>query len=236
MVEPRVVSLVPSATETLIAMGITPVACTRFCDQPRVQAVGGTKDPDVRAIVALRPDLVIVNDEENRREDADALAAAGVALHSMSPRSVAAVAPAIRDLAHRLGVREPAATFELPDRDAPQGRALILIWRRPWMSQSADTYGSSMLEHLGWTTAQSGPDRYPVVSDREITAAAPDLVVLPDEPYPFGPRHVPELAAIVPDARVVFVDGRDLLWWGTRTAGGLTRLRDALVRSHPDRG
>src|SRR5262245_35700425 len=73
----RVVSLVPSVTETLLDWGIRPVAVTRFCEQPGFPTVGGTKDPDVAAIVALEPDLVVVNDEENRREDADALAAAG---------------------------------------------------------------------------------------------------------------------------------------------------------------
>ena len=71
----RVVSLVPSASESLIALGVTPVACTRFCDQPGLPAIGGTKNPDVDRIVELAPDLVVVNEEENRRADADALSA-----------------------------------------------------------------------------------------------------------------------------------------------------------------
>src|SRR4051812_31492340 len=96
---PRVVSLVPSATESLLTLGVTPVACTRFCDQPGIPTVGGTKDPDVAAIAALAPDLVIVNDEENRREDANALIDAGLALHSMSPRAVTDVGPALAALA-----------------------------------------------------------------------------------------------------------------------------------------
>src|SRR5262249_44632946 len=103
----RVVSLVPSATETLRALGVTPVACTRFCEQPDLPTVGGTKNPDVPAIVALVPDLVVVNDEENRREDADALAAAGVAVHSMSPRAVVDVAGAVRALAAAVDVAVP---------------------------------------------------------------------------------------------------------------------------------
>ena len=104
---PRVVSLVPSATETLRALGVDPVACTRFCEQPDLPTVGGTKDPDVAAIVALEPDLVVVNDEENRREDADALAAAGLVLHSMSPRAVGDVAAAVTALARAIGRRAP---------------------------------------------------------------------------------------------------------------------------------
>ena len=89
---PRVVSLVPSVTEALLAWGITPVACTRFCEQPTLAHVGGTKDPDRAAIIALAPDLVVVCDEENRSEDAEALVAAGLRVHSCSPRSAREVA------------------------------------------------------------------------------------------------------------------------------------------------
>ena len=91
----RVVSLVPSVTETLLAWGVVPVAVTRFCLQPQLAAVGGTKDPDLARIVALAPDLVVMDDEENRRDDAEALEAAGLSLHvthvrgsrTSSPRS-----------------------------------------------------------------------------------------------------------------------------------------------------
>src|SRR5436309_2596065 len=99
----RVVSLVPSATETLIALGVAPVACTRFCEQPDIPLVGGTKDPDLAEIIALHPDLVVVNDEENRLADASALIDAGLAVHSMSPRSVEDVGAAVVDLAQRVG-------------------------------------------------------------------------------------------------------------------------------------
>ena len=107
----RVVSLVPSVTETLLAWGIEPVAVTRFCEQPGLRAVGGTKDPDVAAIVALRPDLVVVNDEENRREDADALVAAGLAIHVTHVHTVADVQACLADLASALDVapRPPSA-------------------------------------------------------------------------------------------------------------------------------
>ena len=111
-----IVSLVPSVTETLLAWGVVPAACTRFCEQPDLPHVGGTKNPDVEAIVALRPSLVVMCDEENRREDADALAAAGVPVHSCSPRSVAEVAPVIEVDGQDLfwwGARTPAAVGRL---------------------------------------------------------------------------------------------------------------------------
>lgn len=228
----RVVSLVPSATESLLALGVAPVACTRFCDQPGIPTVGGTKDPDLEAIVALAPDLVVVNDEENRREDATELAAAGMVLHSMSPRSVHAVGAEIGALAARLGVPAPerfgASAWEVllaaSSRPAA-GRAVVCVWRRPWMLAAPDTYGASVLALLGWeVVVPSSAGRYPEVTLEGIAELDPDLVVLPSEPYPFGARHVAEVRDRVPDARVTQVDGRDLFWWGIRTPDAIARL------------
>lgn len=220
-------SLVPSATETLLALGVVPVACTRFCAQDGITTVGGTKTPDVAAIVALEPDLVVVNDEENRREDADVLMEAGIRLHDMSPRALDQVGPAVGALARAVGVSEPA--LSIPDRVPTRARAVAMVWRRPWMTQRTDTYGSSVLEWLGFANPFAGaPARYPEVSLESVASAEPDVVVLPSEPYPFGERHLSELRAAVPRARVILVDGRDLFWWGTRTPAALERLANAL--------
>jgi ABC-type Fe3+-hydroxamate transport system substrate-binding protein len=219
----RVVSLLPSVTETLRAWGIDPVACTRFCEQPDLPTVGGTKDPDVAAIVALQPDLVVVDEEENRREDADALGAAGVRVLATAVRSVGDVAPALRALADAVGL----AAVDVPD-GAPtadgnkERRAFVPIWRRPWMTISADTYGSSLLAGIGVVNVYGDAlARYPEVDLDDARGRAPDLVVAPSEPYPFTTRHEAELAAVAP---VRFVDGRDLFWWGVRTAGAVGRL------------
>ncbi|MBM3674163.1 MAG: cobalamin-binding protein [Actinobacteria bacterium] len=228
----RVVSLVPSATESLLALGVEPVACTRFCDQPGIPTIGGTKDPDLAAVVALGPDLVVVNDEENRREDASALETAGLALHSMSLRSVHAVGAEVCALADRAGAPEPerfvasawAALLAAWSRPAA-GRAVVCVWRRPWMLASPDTYGASVLALLGWeVVVPAGTRRYPEVTLGAIGALDPDLVVLPSEPYRFGARHVAEAHDRVPGARVTRVDGRDLFWWGTRTPDAIARL------------
>ena len=219
----RVVSLVPSATESLLALGVTPIACTRFCEQPGLPRVGGTKDPDIAAIVELNPDVVVVNDEENRREDADALVAAGLTVHSMSPRTVDDVGPALAELARC--VDKVAPRLEPLAPIARRGTAFTLLWRRPWMTQSGDTYGSSVLARLGWDNPFSAdPDRYPVTDLTLLKDRPPDVVVLPSEPYPFAQRHVPEVAAAIPTARIVLVDGRDLFWWGSRTPAALARL------------
>jgi ABC-type Fe3+-hydroxamate transport system substrate-binding protein len=230
----RVVSLVPSVTETLLAWGITPVAVTRFCEQPDFPTVGGTKDPDVAGIVALAPDLVVVNDEENRREDADALESAGLALHVTSVQSVADVGPCLTALA-------AALHFAPPDHFiAPQGhqgrglremgqrrRAFVPIWRRPWMTLNADTYGSSVLAAVGVDNVfATDPTRYPTTTLAAAAERQPDLVLAPSEPYPFRARHLEELHAVAADARLV--DGQDLFWWGVRTPAALERLAQTI--------
>lgn len=229
----RVVSLVPSVTETLLQWGLVPVACTRFCEQPDLTHVGGTKDPDVAAIIDLAPDLVVMCDEENRREDADRLAAAGLRLHLCSPRSVDEVAPAVRRLAAAIGtdvaLMDEGATS--PALAEPLGlRAFVPIWRRPWMSLADDTYGSSVLAAIGVTNVFADQSvRYPEVDLSQAAGRQPDLVLAPSEPYPFGARHVEELSAVAP---VLLVDGRDLFWWGVRTPLAITNLHERIGAFH----
>jgi ABC-type Fe3+-hydroxamate transport system substrate-binding protein len=246
----RVVSLVPSLTETLLAWGITPVGVTRFCEQPALTAVGGTKDPDVARIAALAPDVVLVDREESRREDAEALSAAGIALHVTHVRSVADVEPTLEALAVAVGLdRRPAPPEtegdacsvsraeqwrpgpELGAWSAPPPaplRAFVPIWRRPWMTLSARTYGASALAAVGVEVVFADrPEPYPTVELPDVSAAGANAVLLPTEPYPFSARHVGALASELGlPARLV--DGRDLFWWGARTPAALVRLRQSI--------
>ena len=220
----RVVSLVPSVTETLLAWGIKPVACTRFCEQPALRHVGGTKDPQLDAIVDLGPDLVVMDEEENRREDADALAARGIALHITAVRSIADVANTMFELGTACGLDiqlELAPTT--PTSSQYGSRAFVPIWRRPWMTINAATYGSSLLASIGIVNVYADDsDRYPTITALvEVVSRQPDVVIAPSEPFPFTERHRAELEGVAP---VVFVDGRDLFWWGVRTGGAKERL------------
>lgn len=226
----RVVSLVPSVTETLLAWGVEPVACTRFCEQPDLHHVGGTKDPDLDGILRLRPDLVVMDREENRRDDAEALAARGLALHITHVVSVADVAPMLHALCAAVGspVAETWSGGTLPSGTLRR-TAFVPIWRRPWMTINADTYGSSLLRSCGIESAfADAPERYPEVSLDGAAGRRPDLVVLPSEPYPFTERHIEEASQVASDVRLV--DGRDLFWWGVRTPGAIERLTAALER------
>jgi len=224
----RVVSLVPSATETLLAWGVEPIAVTRFCEQPTYPSVGGTKDPNLDAIEELAPDLVVMCVEENRVEDADALVARGLSVHAIDINRVAEVASELARLADAVGIdRGDLTMVDVPPPLPPSSRrAFVPIWRRPWMTISNNTYAWSMLDHLGIEVVLSdSPDRYPTVTDEEIRSGHPDVVIAPSEPYPFGERHRAELEAFAP---VTFVDGQDLVWWGVRTPHALDRLATAL--------
>lgn len=215
----RVVSLVPSITETLLAWGIEPVACTRFCEQPELPHVGGTKNPDIEAIVELAPDLVLLNDDENRIQDHDALVGAGLDVHVVRVNRVEDVPPALRVLARRLGI-----SYESADLPAPRPitrRAFVPIWRRPYMTMGSDTYGSSLLAHVGIENVFGDSTRYPELTLDDATERAPDVVLAPTEPYPFSERHRAELETVAP---VRFVDGKDLFWWGARTVDAIMRL------------
>jgi ABC-type Fe3+-hydroxamate transport system substrate-binding protein len=231
----RVVSLVPSVTETLLVWGVTPVAVTRFCEAPDVPTIGGTKNPDVTAIAALSPDLVVMDKEENRVDDAEALEVRGLTVHVTHVRAVSDVAPTLDRLAAVLGLAEPVGLAdtvglaELPG-DAvdptPAGagpRAWVPIWRRPWMTINGATYGSSMLTAAGIVNVyEDASEPYPTVTLEEAAARHPDVVLAPSEPYAFAERHRAQLEAVAP---VVFVDGQDLFWWGSRTPGAISRLR-----------
>lgn len=223
----RVVSLVPSVTETLLAWGVEPVAVTRFCEQPSLRHVGGTKNPSLEEIVDLAPDLVVMDEEENRREDAEALRSAGLVVHVTAVRSLDDVGPTLDALAAALELsrdRPPKGRAYDPVRQGP--RAFVPIWRRPYMTINADTYGSSLLSAVGVENVfASSADRYPTVTLEDATAKTPNVVIAPSEPYAFDERHRAELGVVAP---VKFVDGRDLFWWGVRTPLALKRLRGVI--------
>lgn len=222
MTSVSVVSLVPSITETLLAWGVRPVATTRFCPGDGIAPVGGTKNPDIQAIIDLAPDIVLMDEEENRSEDADALTASGVAVHATRVRSADDVASALAGLRRVLGLAP--VDFPMPEPGPAGGRLVFVpIWKRPWMTIGGATYGSSLLASAGLINVYAGSDDpYPTVDLDEVACLHPELVLAPSEPYPFAKRHRPDLERVAP---VVFVDGQDLFWWGQRTAEAGARIR-----------
>lgn len=244
----RIVSLCPSLTELVFELGCGEqlVGRTRFCVRPTgavdvVERVGGTKNPRIERILALAPDLVLMNEEENRVEDADALRSAGLHCHTSMPRGVADTAATVRSIGMTLG-REEAAEQIARDietrharvRAATAGLAPVpfayLIWRGPYMVAGGDTYVSALLCDAGGSNVFAGGERYPSATAEELRLADPSLVLLSSEPFPFAARHREELAAEtgMPITRFRLVDGELLSWHGPRTAEGLEYAQDML--------
>ncbi|MGW7300229.1 helical backbone metal receptor [Streptomyces sp. NPDC054829] len=237
----RVVSLVPSLTEAVAvsAPGVL-VGATDWCTHPAdldVARIGGTKNPKTERILDLAPDLVIANEEENRAPDLDALRTAGVEVLVTEVREVPqAFAELERVLAACGTASRPRwldeaerAWAELP---APEERctAVVPIWRRPWMVLGRDTFAGDVLSRLGVNHLYAAhEDRYPRVPPAELRAAAPDVVVLPDEPYRFTADDGPEAFPGLPCA---LVSGRHLTWYGPSLAEAPEVLGAALRAAH----
>ncbi len=256
----RIVSLVPSDTHSVIALGAGSrlVGVTTYCEAPGVATVGGTKDVDVDAVVALAPDLVIANQEENARKPLEALAGRAPLLVSL-PRRVGQGLAHLARLARALGVADDPAVRELirrslavPAEPPPaRVRAFVPIWMDPLMTINADTFGSDVLAHAGVANAfgerqrlyplaadlgkaaaidPAGRDqRYPRITLDELRARAPELIVLPDEPHVFSADDEAVLHAAAPNARIVRVSGRDLFWYGAWTIDAIARLAEQLA-------
>lgn len=259
----RIVSLVPSDTYNLIALGAVDrlVGRTRYCESPEACAapvVGGTKDVDVDAVLALAPHLVIANQEENTRAALEAIAARVPVLVSLPRRvddGVAHLARLARILS--VGDAEPARSlirrgYQLRDRApaAATRRAFVPIWMDPLMTINADTFGSDVLARAGIANVfgdrlrlyplaadlgKSAPQdaggrdvRYPRISLDEVVARAPDLVILPDEPHAFSAEDEAVFAAALPGVRIVRVSGKDLFWYGAWTIDAIDRLGAAI--------
>lgn len=227
----RIVSLVPSVTESLLAWGVEPVACTRFCEQPTLRHVGGTKDPDIDAIAALGPDIVVVDREENRRVDAEEMVRRGLHVVDLHVTDLSSAVHETARLADLVGIRFETSLDPTP-RHA-KACAFVPIWRRPWMTINAATYGASLLASIGVSVSHADDSvSYPEVPADELGRLAAergvDVVLLPTEPYAFAERHVGEVRELTGVADVRIIDGRDLFWWGVRSAGAGERLADVL--------
>ncbi|MER5788304.1 helical backbone metal receptor [Streptomyces sp. NPDC001980] len=236
----RVVSLVPSLTEAIAeTLPEVLVGATNWCSHPAdldVTRIGGTKNPALDRILALTPDLVIANEEENRAPDLDALRTAGVEVLVTEVRNVP---QAFRELARVLAAcgasgrprwlddAEQAWSAPMPE---PFATAVVPIWRRPWMVLGRDTFAGDALARLGVRNLFGDhPERYPRIPVEELLDAAPDLVVLPDEPYRFTAADGPEA---FPGLPCVLLSGRHLTWYGPSLAEAPRVLGGALRAAH----
>ncbi|WP_166397522.1 helical backbone metal receptor [Rubrobacter marinus] len=223
-------------------MGEKVVGRTRYCTQPPrrvggVERVGGTKKVDVERVLELEPDLVVAVREENARESVEALQTAGVPTFVGAPETVEEALEMLRELA--VLVEAPRADAVISPiervyeglrgtRPPRRPRLFVPIWKGPYMGVGSDTYVHDVVEVSGGENVCGGRTRYPVVSPEEIEASQPEVILLPDEPYPFSAEDLAEFYALdVPAARedrIHLVDGKLLTWYGPRMAGSLRQL------------
>lgn len=238
---PRIASLVPSLTELLFALGLADrvVARTGFCIHPRaargVPKVGGTKDPDLARLAALAPTHLLVNVDENRREDVTAareFVPHVIVTHPMGPDDnprlhalLGAVFGQRREAAALSGDYERACADARHTTHAlPRERVLYLIWRAPWMTVARDTYVSATLACVGWDTVPAtSAVRYPAVADGDAAWRDAQRILLSTEPFAFRARDVAALAART-GKPVHLVDGEWTSWYGARAGAGLRAL------------
>jgi len=238
----RIVSLCPSLTELVFDLGRGDelVGITDYCVHPAdrvgaIEKVGGTKTPRIERIVALAPDLVLLNEEENRREDAEALARAGIRCHASFPRDVQGTADMVRSIGEALArpaeagaiardIETRAARVRIDAQEKREVSFAYLIWRKPWMAVNRDTFAHALLAQAGGRNVFADlPDRYPEITVEDLARAAPDLVLLGSEPFPFEEKHADELAEAtrLPRERFALADGEYLSWHGSRTPAGI---------------
>jgi ABC-type Fe3+-hydroxamate transport system substrate-binding protein len=236
---PRIVCLVPSITELLCDLGLSEqlVGRTGFCIHPwetvrTIPKVGGTKDVLMDRVRELDPTHVVVNIDENLKEDAETLAEFVpnvVVTHPLAPRDNLNL---YRQMGEVFGVEAEAErlceAFEQSYERALASRAgeqsvLYLIWRDPWMTVSPETYISQTLGLFGWRTIPAATaDRYPEVDLADFSDV--DRVLLSSEPFHFKEHHVREVEGLVPGATVSLIDGEMTSWYGSRAIRGLDYL------------
>jgi ABC-type Fe3+-citrate transport system substrate-binding protein len=251
----RIVSLVPSITEALCMLGLEDslVGVTDFCTQPapvvlQKARIGGTKTPDLRRIAALRPDLVIVNTDENRLATARELESLGLRILVTETDSLDQVEATWTQLGEALGKQAGAARERERIRRAreqnlrrlvnePRFSALVMVWKSPWMAGGAGTYIESLLDSCGIDNVMAGAKtkwiRVALSTEPLAKTSAPpsppiyalprvpDVVLLPTEPFTFTESHRDDFAHLLPRERVQVVDGELLSWWLSRTVEGL---------------
>jgi len=235
----RIVSLVPSQTELLFALGLGSkvVGVTKFCVHPTAvrqtaAVVGGTKNFDFAKIHALQPDLIIGNKEENHQAGMEELATRYPVWLSDIPDL-----PAALDMIRRVGLmggaqatanalaQQLAAAFTALAPPVPAIPAAYLIWRKPYMAAASGTFIDDMLQRAGFRNVFAHLGRYPELTAAQLAAAAPARLLLSSEPYPFGDKHFAEFREICPTATIQVVDGELFSWYGSRLQLAATYFR-----------
>ncbi len=226
----RIVSLVPSITELLFDLNLDDeiTGITKFCAHPETwfktkTKVGGTKNINQDIIASLQPQLIIANKEENVKEQIEALEnicpVFTTDVHDLNSalqmiEMIGAITNKTNE-AHSITqkIKNEFSHLKIPEKKL---RACYLIWRKPYMTIGGDTFINSMLERCGFENIFKRYKRYPEISISQLSTANCELIMLSSEPFPFKEKHIYELQALLPSAKIILVDGEMFSWYGSR--------------------
>ena len=225
----RIISLVPSQTELLSDLGLEQevVGITKFCIHPdhwfRTKTrIGGTKSPDIEKIRSLEPELVIANKEENNRSDIEQIERFCPVFTSQVSNRVDAMEmiKGIGRITHKtheaeILVNEIQHAFEGLTFSRTY-RCAYLIWKDPWMAAAGNTFINDMLQACGFENVFRLLERYPELDISKLREEGIEILFLSSEPYPFKTNHLKELNKILPDIKILLVDGEMFSWYGSR--------------------
>lgn len=233
----RIICLCPGITETLFAIGLENeiVGRTRYCIYPeaakKVPAVAGTKDLQLDKIHAVKPDLIIMEKEENTEEMVNTLAA-HYPVYVAEVQTIDDAYRMITDMGHLTDRQKEADSLTADIRQAfadlpalPAARVAYVIWKKPYMVAGKDTYINTLLQTIGFTTPFANvADRYPVVTEQQFKEAKLDIVFLSSEPYPFKEKQQQQFKEMLPDTAIQLIDG-EMFWYGARMLQGARYLK-----------
>lgn len=233
----RIISLVPSLTELIIDLGLKDklVGRSRFCIHPKDQVkdipvIGGTKNPNLKKIRALKPDYIIANHEENRKEDVLALQK-DFRVNVTKIDTIEEALSEIESIGEDLGCLKGSSDLikeihkQLSEtQDCDFIDTAYFIWRKPWMIAASDTYIDSVLKTYRLSNIFSDKTRYPEIELSELKKRNPKLILLSSEPYPFKEKHVDELNGLLPESKIQLIDGEWFSWYGSRMKEAFRQL------------
>lgn len=223
----RIVSLCPSQTETLFALGLEKqiIGRTKYCIHPTnkiksVKVVGGTKEINFDEIKKLEPDLIIAEKEENTKNIVDTLSKS-FPVYITKVKTYEDALNMINNLGEITNTIDKSQKIILKIKQnfskiKPLNcKIAYIIWKNPYMSIGKDTFISSMLEKCGFENVFKDYSRYPVIENKDIQIRLPKIIFLPSEPYPFAKIHIKEFQFILPSAKIMLVDGEMFSWYGS---------------------
>lgn len=240
----KIVSLVPSITEALFDLGLTEnevIGRTKFCIHPQekiknVSVIGGTKNINIEKIIALQPDLIIANKEENVKEQVEVLME-DCKVMVTNIDTIEDNYYLLKNLGKLFGKEEKAQLYNLKiydvlnqaKLDSPV-KAAYLIWKNPYMTIGSDTFIHRILSEIGFQNIFKDKTRYPQITTEDLADA--DVIMLSSEPFPFKEKHIEELKVFYPDKRIIIVDGEAFSWYGTHIAKCENYFKELLTEIH----